>query len=207
MRAPLTIVVVLLLAAACAPRKASGPLPQRSDLIVLLPAESGGHPGRATVAAGSSSVDLDVDRAATSVVTGHPPSPPVPLDEQEVQRLFGDAVAALPAAPQFFQLYFQFESNDLTAESRALVPDVLRIVAARVSPEVVVAGHTDTTGSSDGNFRLGRERADAVLRLLVSAGLDAASIEVLSLGETDLLVPTPDDTQEPRNRRVEIAVR
>ena len=38
-------------------------------------------------------------------------------------------------------------------------------------------------------------------------GLDASLMVVTSHGEADLLVPTPDETPEPRNRRVEIAVR
>jgi outer membrane protein OmpA-like peptidoglycan-associated protein len=32
-------------------------------------------------------------------------------------------------------------------------------------------------------------------------------VEVTSHGEADLLVPTADETFEPRNRRVEISVR
>ena len=39
------------------------------------------------------------------------------------------------------------------------------------------------------------------------AGLDASTMDVTSLGEADLLIKTPDETPEPRNRRVEIAVR
>jgi outer membrane protein OmpA-like peptidoglycan-associated protein len=41
----------------------------------------------------------------------------------------------------------------------------------------------------------------------VSAGLDASTIDVTSHGDADLLIQTPDETLEPRNRRVEIAVR
>jgi outer membrane protein OmpA-like peptidoglycan-associated protein len=51
------------------------------------------------------------------------------------------------------------------------------------------------------------KRALTVRALLVEAGLDPALIEVSSLGESDLLVKTPDDTPEPRNRRVDITVR
>jgi outer membrane protein OmpA-like peptidoglycan-associated protein len=43
--------------------------------------------------------------------------------------------------------------------------------------------------------------------LLLSAGLDAASLTIASHGEADLLVATGDDVPEPRNRRVEITVR
>ena len=39
------------------------------------------------------------------------------------------------------------------------------------------------------------------------AGLDASAVEVISHGESDLLVRTADEVAEPRNRRVEIAGR
>jgi outer membrane protein OmpA-like peptidoglycan-associated protein len=47
----------------------------------------------------------------------------------------------------------------------------------------------------------------SIRNLLTEAGLDASTIDVTSLGEADLLIKTPDETPEPRNRRVEIAVR
>jgi outer membrane protein OmpA-like peptidoglycan-associated protein len=72
---------------------------------------------------------------------------------------------------------------------------------------VIVVGHTDTAGRDDANFALGLTRATAIRNLLAIAGLETSAIEVISLGERDLLIPTSDDTQEPRNRRVEISVR
>jgi outer membrane protein OmpA-like peptidoglycan-associated protein len=62
-------------------------------------------------------------------------------------------------------------------------------------------------GTQQANFDLGLKRAMMVRTLLVEAGLSAASIDVTSHGELDLLVKTPDETAEPRNRRVDIAVR
>ena len=114
---------------------------------------------------------------------------------------------ALPPAPRHFTLYFQFESDELTDESRVVVPEILKTVRERAVPDVAVVGHTDTTGTSRANFELGLKRATTVRNLLVKAGLDASSIEVTSHGEADLLIQTPDETPEPRNRRVEIAVR
>ena len=118
-----------------------------------------------------------------------------------------DALAALPPPLRHFTLYFRFESDELTDESRALLRDVLSTVKATMVPEVVVIGHTDTIGRPSANFRLGMRRALSVRDLLVKAGLAASAIEVTSHGEADLLVKTPDETPEPRNRRVEIAVR
>jgi outer membrane protein OmpA-like peptidoglycan-associated protein len=74
-------------------------------------------------------------------------------------------------------------------------------------PEVVVVGHTDTTGTPAGNFDLGMKRGITVRALLVQAGLDPSAVEVTSHGEAVLLVKTADETYEPRNRRVEITIR
>jgi outer membrane protein OmpA-like peptidoglycan-associated protein len=129
------------------------------------------------------------------------------MSEEDVQRVFGTALAALPPAARHFTLYFRFESNELTDESRALVPEILQVVRDRAIPEVMVVGHTDTMGAPRANIDLGLNRATTVRTLLVQAGLDPTTVEVISHGETDLLVKTPDETPEPRNRRVEISVR
>jgi outer membrane protein OmpA-like peptidoglycan-associated protein len=50
-------------------------------------------------------------------------------------------------------------------------------------------------------------RATKVRELLIAIGLDAGLITVTSMGEAEPLVQTPDETREPRNRRVEVAIR
>ena len=60
-----------------------------------------------------------------------------------------------PASPAALYGVFRFESDELTADSEALVPEILRAVGQRPVPEVVVTGHTDTTGTSASNFELG----------------------------------------------------
>src|SRR5262249_62223823 len=112
-----------------------------------------------------------------------------------------------PPAPQSFNLAFQSASDALPGGSRRLLPGILRVVKERPAPDVLVIGHTDTTGSRQSNFQLGLRRATRVRELLVGIGLDPTLITVQSVGELDLLVPTADDTAEPRNRRVEVAVR
>ena len=84
---------------------------------------------------------------------------------------------------------------------------MLSTVAGRKVPEVTVIGHTDTTGRTASNYRLGLDRAQTVKNLLLRAGLDASLIEVESHGEADPAAQTPDNTDEPRNRRVEITIR
>jgi outer membrane protein OmpA-like peptidoglycan-associated protein len=124
-----------------------------------------------------------------------------------VQRRFGDALAALPPAPQAFTLHFLFNSEDLTPASSALLADTLQAVKQRPVPDVLVVGHTDTTGPPSLNFQLALRRAQTVRELLLAAGLDAGAVDVASHGEAQPLVLTPDETNEPRNRRVVITVR
>ena len=62
-------------------------------------------------------------------------------------------------------------------------------------------------GDPRANLALGLKRAISVRDILVEAGLAPSTIEVTSHGEADLLVKTPNNTPEPRNRRVEITVR
>jgi outer membrane protein OmpA-like peptidoglycan-associated protein len=179
---------------------------QPESVVVLLRDETGSV-GKASVANKKGDVMLDEEREATRVNGHKPPSKPVPMNEAEVRQMFGDALSAMPGGPLRFTLNFKFESDELTDEARAIVPQIVKLVAQRPVPDVVVVGHTDTMGTPAANYELGMKRAMTVRALLVDAGLDPALIEASSLGEADLLIKTPDETPEPRNRRVDITVR
>ena len=143
----------------------------------------------------------------TRVTMGGAPAPVTQMSAEDVQRIFGEALAAQPPAPAHFTLYFQFDSDELTDESRKLVSAVQAAVKTYPAPQVTVVGHTDTSGSATANIGLGLRRANVARTRLIEAGLDASSITVTSHGEATPLVPTADDVSEPRNRRVEITVR
>ena len=116
-------------------------------------------------------------------------------------------MAARPIAPRQFMLYFDTASETLTTESTALIPQIVEEVRGRPVPDVSVIGHTDTTGDAASNIQLGLRRANAIRDLLVANGVDPSRVDVASHGESNLLVTTPDNTAEPRNRRVEVTVR
>ena len=74
-------------------------------------------------------------------------------------------------------------------------------------PLIVVAGHTDGQGSPDVNYEIGRRRAEAVSRYLVTRKqVDPLHVQTISYGESS---PREDNkTRQGRaaNRRVEILV-
>ena len=62
-------------------------------------------------------------------------------------------------------------------------------------------------GESDYNEQIALQRARSVAEIIRNAGIQVQALTIESHGERNLLVPTPDNTPEPRNRRVEITVR
>ncbi len=202
------VTIAMVLAAGCGPQRIAQPARLTPPtLIALLPDPESGITGRIYVFNEFGSLEIAAPRAATRTTADGYLRPVSTLSEADVARLFGLALAALPPAPRHFTLNFRFESDALTEESTALVPEILRTVKELAVPEVVVVGHTDTMGDLRANVALGLKRAMGVRDILVEAGLASSTIEATSHGEADVLVKTPDNTPEPRNRRVEITVR
>jgi outer membrane protein OmpA-like peptidoglycan-associated protein len=65
-----------------------------------------------------------------------------------------------------------------------------------------VVGHTDTVGTEDHNLLLSRKRARTIAAWFKGRGL-GLPIAFEGLGKAGLLVKTPDQVDEPRNRRVD----
>ena len=79
--------------------------------------------------------------------------------------------------------------------------------AAEQLPGLIATGHTDSVGTEQYNQGLSVRRANTVAAELVRLGVPRSEITARGVGESQLLVPTPDNTREPQNRRVEIVLR
>jgi outer membrane protein OmpA-like peptidoglycan-associated protein len=71
---------------------------------------------------------------------------------------------------------------------------------------VEVQGHTDATGSKDGNYRLGEERAEAVRRYLNEHGVALNRIGTISYGQDAPVAPNNNKVGRQANRRVVLIV-
>jgi outer membrane protein OmpA-like peptidoglycan-associated protein len=68
-----------------------------------------------------------------------------------------------------------------------------------------IEGHTDTIGSAEYNDGLSDRRANAVANYVANKfHVDRGHLEAIGMGKDGLLVSTPDQTPEPRNRRVQV---
>lgn len=95
---------------------------------------------------------------------------------------------------------FAFDSVVLDAAARATLDVQANWINQFPEVKFRVYGHTDAVGSSYYNKRLGKRRADAVVRYLSARGVSRSRLEaVASFGETQPLVATQG--RERQNRR------
>src|SRR5262244_1627972 len=123
--------VALIVAFACACHHGNVQSPAllaRGEIVALLSDPETNTVGRAVVSSAGGSVELAGARTTTRIVNGYRPSAPFTLSQADVQRLFGEALAARPPAPRHFVLYFESGSNQLTPDSEQLVPEILAFV-------------------------------------------------------------------------------
>lgn len=186
------------LLAGCATRP-SGP----GDYVVLLE-EANGSVGHVVYTGAQGTAELKQAREAVAL---RGPAVPFTLDAEQLHRDAGAAMAAQPVAPRTFVLYFDAGTARITKASEVLLPQILQEVRNRPMAELAIVGHTDTVGSAALNASLSLRRAQEVGQLLAAARAAAVAVDITSHGEHNLLVRTPDDTAEPRNRRVEVTVR
>lgn len=175
-----------------------------TERVVLLPSADG-RQSAVVVRDARGEVLLNQPYAATKrrldSNAGYQSSP------EEIKQRFGDTLAAKPAPPRSYVLYFEAGGNVLTQESQAALVNIRQEIAERAASEVMVIGHTDRVGNVEGNDKLSLKRAEGLRDLLVESGVPADKMEVVGRGERDPLVPTADEIDEPKNRRVEINVR
>ena len=102
---------------------------------------------------------------------------------------------------------FPSNSANLPARARKEIDSFLGNVKVTQDSLVVVAGHSDATGSPNVNYELGKRRADAVARYLITQKqVDPFHVHTVSYGESAPLVENKTRQDRAKNRRVEILV-
>lgn len=129
-------------------------------------------------------------------------------DAGQVQQRYSATLAARPAQPVSFTVFFEFGSAvDIAPVFQPTLDSLRSALGAYPAAEITVIGHTDRVGTLESNDLLSLQRAQTVRDLILQAGLQPLSLEIAGRGEREPLVPTADEVPEPRNRRVEINLR
>ena len=172
--------------------------------VVLLPEEDNAV-GTVAVASSSSKQRLDKAFSDTSVNgNSATPSNARAFDRDTVKDAYGYLLKTNPLAPRIFVLQFLLDKTELTDESKALIPAMLRAVRARKPASITIFGHADATGAHGSNLKLSADRAEAAADLLRANDLTLKNIDLQYFGDTK--PSTGLSASDAKNRRVEILI-
>ena len=135
-----------------------------------------------------------------------PPPPPV-------AEAFPEPIQPIPAPEPvtveeaLFIVFFDWDKSNLTSGAEEVVEATVAEIQNRNDfSQIIITGHTDTSGPVAYNEKLSMRRAQAVKTALVNRGISEDMIVLQAKGESELLVDTPDDVREPANRRTQISL-
>ena len=194
---PVALATTVLLAACGAP----------GTRVVLLPQEDGSASAVVVRSrSGEQTLTKPYERA-----TARPNAPGAPVldrvDPAQLKEQNPFLFDMVPPRSLRYTLYFDAGGATLTAASQQTIDELVAAARARPGGDIIVTGHTDTKGSGAFNDDLSRRRAQQIRQVLIEHQFPAARIEAVGRGERELLVPTADEVDEARNRRVTIEVR
>jgi OmpA-OmpF porin, OOP family len=148
--------------------------------------------------------------APSGDAASQPQAAPTPATPQpRVAASKPDAVPAAATTAPAVNLTVNFAngSAELTPAAIRTLDELGRALSSKdlADYRFRIEGHTDTVGPHDYNRALSERRAEAVVDYVAKKySVDPSRLQAVGMGEDGLLVPTPPQTPEPRNRRVQV---
>lgn len=101
-------------------------------------------------------------------------------------------------------VYFDTGSAKVKDESYAVLKQVADVMTANTDLKILIAGHTDNTGTIEGNKKLSLDRAESVKQYLVSRfGIAVVRLSTKGAGDTEPIADNKTVEGRAKNRRVE----
>ncbi len=103
-------------------------------------------------------------------------------------------------------ILFDVGKTDLKPAAKANIEQLTEVLKKYEDTDVVIVGHTDSSGGETLNKQLSEQRAQAVADYAASHGIDAKRIKIVGEGETAPVADNESDMGRAANRRVEVAI-
>jgi peptidoglycan-associated lipoprotein len=133
-----------------------------------------------------------------------PPAPapapaPAPLTEEEI--FARKSLDQLNAEKPLGDVFFDLDESTVREDGRPLLQRNADWMKRWTTTQVVVEGHADSRGSSEYNLALGNRRATSVKDYLVSLGIPANRVTVISKGKEQPFCNEENEGCWQQNRR------
>lgn len=147
----------------------------------------------------------DAGGQAGAATSGSDIPDPRGLQQSVIEESPVAGVGQVPTGLQ--RIHFEFDQYVLVPSAKSTLQQNADYLAANRGVRVVIEGHCDERGSDEYNLALGEKRALATKAYLVSLGVAANRLDVLSYGEERPLDPAHDEEAWAKNRRAEFVAR
>ena len=98
-------------------------------------------------------------------------------------------------------IFYDYDSYDVRADAQAILSKDASYLVGNPSVKVLIGGYCDERGSNEYNLALGQNRADAAKNALVTAGVAASRIRVVSYGKEKPFCSESTESCWQQNRR------
>jgi outer membrane protein OmpA-like peptidoglycan-associated protein len=196
------------------------------ELAHVVQQRSGGSSSHAEHRAERAGFDAMAGRAVNAHALGgaplgiqRQPAPESPAPTEDKKKDADEAAGTSWKKSSHILDKFALDKDTLTKRHDEQIAEIAFHISlhtgmlARGKATIEIVGHADTTGKDPHNEELGQKRADRVREALEKKLAPREGDKPLTLawsvrsaGEKELLIPTPDETLEPRNRAVEVRV-
>jgi peptidoglycan-associated lipoprotein len=142
--------------------------------------------------------------AAPSTASPAPAPAPAPLAGPAAARPSPKEFATVPALKD---VHFEFDKYDIRPEDSKTLDANASWLKSNAENLVLIEGHCDERGTNEYNLALGERRAKATMNYLVSQGVQANRITIISYGEERPVCNEKTDSCWAKNRRAHFLVK
>lgn len=103
-------------------------------------------------------------------------------------------------------LLYDIDSDRVRAEAASNLRSLATSLEKYPNTDLLIVGHTDSTGTSGYNQGLSERRARSASEYLASQGVSAGRLRASGRGEAEPVTSNSTDAGRQRNRRVEVAI-
>ena len=152
--------------------------------------------------------------AATNALPPVPPPPPEPVSEpvpvppvpSADDSLAGKDLDDINRAGLLKPVFFELDSSDVSSSGQQALQANAQVMKRYGTWQVTIEGHCDERGTAEYNLALGERRALSVRTYLVSLGIPADRLKVISYGKEFPFVARHDEEAWSQNRRAHFVV-
>ena len=137
-----------------------------------------------------------------------PKAAPAPAPKAEAPKAVEQQAAKASATAAALEtVYFDFDKSELRQDARdVLYKNAELLLKAQPAAKGKIEGHCDERGSAEYNLALGERRAKSAMQYLLTLGVKADRMSVISYGKEKPAVQGNDEAAWAKNRRAEFVV-